>query len=358
MDSTPNIHSYFDPEHQLKEINSLFNDIKYKGHKLMVPNPNDYQVLETSKGRWALFNRDGEYSLQSNVCLHRQSKLLEGRGNTKLTSCRVHCWTYDQKGKLKTAPHFKDKPEASLKTSELKDWNGLLFEGRVPNLDLESCGVSQYVNFDGYVFGSSSTTEYNYNWKTFSEIYLENYHVFSMHPGLRKFVAPTDLEWHFGDDYSVQKVGLGDILLNSGSPAYSEWQMAVAEAHRKDLPRYGAIWIYVYPNIMIEWYPNVIAISTIHPLEPQKCVNHVELYYKSDVVEKVPYYFSSFEKIYNETAAEDEEACLLLDSGRASLYVNGENETGYCEGFLEAGVRHFYNWMQKKIGTSDKRFQF
>jgi len=357
MGFKPTISSYFDRDHQKREINSLFSEIKYSGHKLTVPNLNDYHVLKTSNDRWSLFNRDNKYILQSNVCLHRQSKLLEGRGNTKLTSCRVHCWTYDVDGKLKNTPHFKHKPEASLETSELNEWNGLLFDGKVPDLDLRKCGISDYVNFDGYKFGGSSTTEYNFNWKTFSEIYLENYHVFSMHPGLRKFVAPTDLEWHFGDDYSVQKVGLGDILLNSGSSAYSEWQMAVAEAHGKDLPRYGAIWIYIYPNIMVEWYPNVIAISTIHPVEPQKCVNHVELYYKSEVVERVPYYFSSFEKVYNETAAEDEEACLLLDSGRSSLYVNGEDETGFCEPFLEAGVQHFYDWMQKKLESS-RRLQF
>lgn len=349
MSYKPPISSYFDPGFQEKEINFLFQDIRYSGHQLMVPAPDDYQVLETSKKRWALFNRNGKYLLQSNVCLHRQSKLLEGRGNTKLTSCKVHCWTYDQEGHLKSAPHFKGKPEASLKTAELHMWNGLLFKGRVPDLDLEKCGVSNYVNFDGYEFGGSSSTEYNYNWKTFSEIYLENYHVFSMHPGLRKFVAPTDLEWSFGEDYSVQKVGLGDILLNPGSPAYSEWQMAVKEAHGQNLPRYGAIWIYIYPNIMIEWYPNIIAISTIYPVEPQRCVNHVELYYKSEVIERVPNYFSSFEKVYTETAAEDEEACLLLDEGRASLYAGGENEIGYCDPFLEAGVQHFYDWMESKI---------
>jgi hypothetical protein len=43
------------------------------------------------------------------------------------------------------------------------------------------------------------------------------------------------------------------------------------------------------------------------------------------------------------------DACLLLDKGRLSLYKNGENEKGYCEPFLEAGVQHFYDWMYNKI---------
>ena len=291
----------------------------------------------------------GEYSLQSNVCLHRQSKLLEGSGNTRMTSCRVHSWTYDMKGNLKAAPHFKCKPDVGLKTKKLNEWNGLLFDGRVPDLDLEKCGISEYINFDDYVFGGASTTEYAYNWKTFSEIYLENYHVFSMHPGLRRFVSPTDLEWHFGDDYSVQKVGIGSNLLDPGSFAYGRWQGAIKKVYGDDLPRYGAIWIYIYPNIMIEWYPNVIAISTIYSEAPQKCVNHVEFYYKSDLATSYPEYYEAFQEIYNETALEDEEAFLLLDNGRYSLYNNDENETGYCEPFLEAGVQHFYDWMDKKI---------
>jgi choline monooxygenase len=349
MDSIPKISSYFNPEHHSKEIDVLFQNIKYCGHTLMTPKNNDYQVLANCSDRWTLFNRNGEYVMQSNVCLHRQSKLLEGRGNSKLTSCRVHCWTYDSSGRLKSTPHFKTKPDAGLMQKTPNNWNGLLFESAKPNLNLSGLGLDQYLNFDEYVFDGSSTTEYNFNWKTFSEIYLENYHVFSMHPGLRNFVSPTDLVWEFGEGYSVQKVGLGNILSRSGSADYSQWQMAVAEAQGQDLPRYGAIWIYIYPNIMIEWYPNVIAISTIHPLEPQKCVNHVEFYFKSDVIKRVPYYSSSFYKIYNETAVEDEEACLLLDKGRFSLYKNGENEKGYCEPFLEAGVQHFYDWMYNKI---------
>jgi hypothetical protein len=35
-------------------------------------------------------------------------------------------------------------------------------------------------------------------------------------------------------------------------------------------------------------------------------------------------------------AKEDEEACLLLDEGRRSLYLNQESETGYTDSFLEA----------------------
>jgi phenylpropionate dioxygenase-like ring-hydroxylating dioxygenase large terminal subunit len=277
--NNPNINSYFDNNIQKLEIEKLFNSesaLKYIGHELMVPESNNYRVIPSTNDGWTLFNSNGDLKLISNICLHRQSKLLSGSGKTRAIGCRVHCWTYNQEGELKTAPFFKDKPEGKLKTKELSNWNGLLFEGRVPNLDLQSAGVSDYINFNDYFFHSATTTEYNFNWKTFAEVYLENYHVFGMHPGLKQFVNPTDLEWVTGEDFSLQKVGINTALnMQSGTPTYRKWHNEIVDAHPEGLPRYGAIWIYLYPNIMIEWYPNVLVVSTIHSIESQKCVNHV-----------------------------------------------------------------------------------
>lgn len=340
------IHYYTEDSVQKAELQSIFaTGLRYRGHALMADSPNKYISLPHTNERWMLVNDEGTHKLLSNVCLHRQSQIVEGSGCKKLISCRVHCWTYKLDGTLKAAPHFKEKPDSKLETRELTNWNGLLFEGRAPQLDLKACGIDEYINFDEYFFHKVETTEYNYNWKTFSEIYLENYHVFSMHPGLRNFVTPSDLEWHFGEDYSVQKVGLGSNLDIYGSEIYKEWQNQVKSEFSEKLPRYGAIWIYLYPNIMIEWYPNTMAISTIYPIAPNKCVNHVEYYYKKAIYEETPAFYQAIEQVYSETAKEDEEACLLLERGRTSLYLNGESETGPCDPFLEAGVQHFYDYV-------------
>ena len=50
--------------------------------------------------------------------------------------------------------------------------------------------------------------ECDYNWKTFIEVYLEDYHVGPFHPGLGSFVTCDDLRWEFGEHYSVQTVGV------------------------------------------------------------------------------------------------------------------------------------------------------
>jgi choline monooxygenase len=351
IQNNPPISSYFNNEYQDLEIENLFNSessLKYIGHELMVPNQNDYRVIPSTYDRWTLFNSENKINLVSNVCLHRQSKLLSGSGNTKFIGCKVHCWTYKNTGEIKSTPLFKEKINNKLKTKELNSWNGLLFEGKIPTLDLKSAGVSEQINFDGYFFHSSTTTEYNFNWKTFSEIYLENYHVFGMHPGLKDFVNPTDLEWVIGEDFSLQKVGINTALSQrSGTPTYKKWHDAVCSAYPEGLPRYGAIWIYLYPNIMIEWYPNVLVVSTIHPVNPQKCINHVEYYYPKAMYDSNPEYFEIEQQVYEETAIEDEEACLLLDAGRKSLLMDGDSEYGPVEPFLEKGVNMFYDYYKK-----------
>lgn len=345
----PSIKSYFDEKLAQEETSFAFSKgLNYAGHKLMVPEKSNYQVLPYFNDRYALFNQGDSYDLISNVCVHRQAKLLEGRGKTQNIACKLHCWSYETTGKLKAAPHFDHKPDLSLSREKLNEWNGLLFRGRVPNFDVEKAGLKDYLNFDNYFFSELETTRYNFNWKTFIEIYLENYHVFSMHPGLKKFVTPNDLEWVFGEDFSVQKVGLGKDLLKATTPHYRHFQDALIARFKDKLPRYGAIWCFIYPNIMIEWYPEVLVVSTIYPDGPRHCVNHVEFYYPQEFYNKEPGYFEAEKKAYMETAVEDEEACLLLDNGREALYKSNEEEHGPVDSFLEAGVAKFYEFLTVK----------
>jgi phenylpropionate dioxygenase-like ring-hydroxylating dioxygenase large terminal subunit len=138
-------------------------------------------------------NPDG-IELLSNVCRHRQAIMLNGRGNARNIVCPLHRWTYDLKGGLLGAPHFEKQPCLNLNRSPLQNWNGLLFEGkRDVRADLAKLGVAQDLNFDGYMLDHVEVHECDYNWKTFIEVYLEDYHVVPFHPGLGSFVTCDDL---------------------------------------------------------------------------------------------------------------------------------------------------------------------
>ena len=74
--------------------------------------------------------------------------------------------------------------------------------------ELGQVGPRADLDFSGFVFEKAVLHECNYNWKTFIEVYLEDYHVAPFHPGLGSFVTCSDLRWEFGAEHSVQTVGV------------------------------------------------------------------------------------------------------------------------------------------------------
>ena len=343
---------YFDDTLLNQENRQLFkHGPQYIGHELMVPNVGDYaSLLWENDGR--LLTRDSQgIQLLSNVCRHRQAKMLSGRGNTSSIICPLHRWTYDLKGELIGAPHFGETPCLNLSSYELQNWNGLLFENNGFDVAgvLKNLGVTNDLNFDGYMLDHIEVHECNYNWKTFIEVYLEDYHVEPFHPGLGNFVECRDLKWELGEGYSVQTVGVNAALKKPGSSVYEKWHQEVMRYRSGAIPPYGAIWLTLYPNIMVEWYPHVLVVSTLWPKGPQKTTNVVEFYYPEDIVLFERSFVEAERAAYMETCAEDDEIALRMDAGRRILVDRGVNEVGPYQSPMEDGMQHFHEWYRNKI---------
>ena len=85
---------YFDPEIFAREQKLLFEaGSNYVGHELMVPEVGDYQTLAWMDHSKVLVRNSGGVELLSNVCRHRQSIMLEGKGNLENIVCPLHRWT-------------------------------------------------------------------------------------------------------------------------------------------------------------------------------------------------------------------------------------------------------------------------
>src|SRR6185503_2845583 len=108
--------------------------------------------------------------------------------------------------------------------------------------DLTALGPRADLDFSGFVLDHVEMHECAYNWKTFIEVYLEDYHVGPFHPGLGQFVTCDDLRWEFGKHYSVQTVGVHKGLERAGSPTYRRLQDQVLKLGDGQPPRHGAIW--------------------------------------------------------------------------------------------------------------------
>lgn len=344
------VHAYFDESVLRQELASCFKyGPGYVGHSAMVPELGSFSTLAHEDHGRVLVNNPEGIQLLSNICRHRQAVMLEGQGQTDAIVCPLHRWTYDLKGDLIGAPHFAKDPCRHLKNYPLSNWNGLLFEGdRAIINELSTTPFMEQLDFSGYMLGRVQSHECNYNWKTFIEVYMDDYHVVPFHPGLGHFVDCSNLQWHYGKHYSVQSVGITD-LQHPSTPIYKRWHEQVLRMHPDGLPPFGAVWMTIFPNIMVEWYPKVLVVSTLHPKGPQKTTNVVEFYYPEEIALFEPEFMEAHQAAYNETVIEDDEIAERMDRGRQALMARGENETGPYQSPMEDGMLHFHEYLRQQV---------
>ncbi len=342
---------YFDPRIYEIEKRVLFDrGPGYVGHELMVPNVGDYQTMDWLGHAKALVRSEGGVQLLSNICRHRQAVMLKGRGTAQNIVCPVHRWTYALDGRLLGAPQFPENPCLDLANSKLAAWNGLLFAGqRNAAADLQCLGVTGELDFSGFIFDRVEVDEYACNWTTFIEVYLEDYHVEPFHPGLGNFVDVSDLQWEFGDWYSVQTCGVKRGLAKPGSAIYRRWHEQVLRFGEGRQPAHGAIWLTYFPNIMVEWYPHSLVVSTLVPRGAEACTNVVEFYYPEEIALFEREFVEAEQAAYRETAVEDAEIIERMTAGRRALLQQGLNESGPYQTPLEDGMRHFHEFVRREL---------
>lgn len=350
------VSTYFDAALFGREMELIYQPgPRYLGHALAVPEVGDFHALTQEHEGRALVRTAQGIELISNVCRHRQALMLRGRGHTGSNIvCPLHRWTYDTRGQLIGAPHFADDPCLNLRNYPLQEWNGMLFEtgGRDVAADLARLGPKAELDFSGYVFDSVHVHECDYNWKTFIEVYLEDYHVAPFHPGLGGFVSCEDLRWEFGAMHSVQTVGANNALAKAGSATYRKWHDAVLAYRNGEPPKHGAIWLTYYPNVMVEWYPHVLVVSTLFPKGPQKTLNMVEFFYPEEIAAFEREFVEAEQAAYWETCEEDDEIALRMDAGRRALLARGDDEVGPYQSPMEDGMQHFHEWYRRMMGSA------
>ncbi|MDO9237818.1 MAG: aromatic ring-hydroxylating dioxygenase subunit alpha [Aquabacterium sp.] len=360
-DSQLPVSAYFDTSLYQQELARIFQPgPRYLGHALSVPEVGDYYALpQEGQGR-ALVRSPQGIELISNVCRHRQAVMLKGRGNARNNIvCPLHRWTYSHQGELIGAPHFDHDPCLNLNNYKVRNWNGLLFEDNGRDIGADLAGVDARfapggdLDFSGYVLDKVELHECNYNWKTFIEVYLEDYHVGPFHPGLGNFVTCDDLAWDMAKEYSVQTVGVASSFDKPGSDVYKKWHDVVMKYRNGERPSKGAVWLTYYPTMMVEWYPHVLVVSNMYPQGPQKTLNVVEFYYPEEIVAFEREFIEAQQAAYMETCIEDDEIAERMDAGRRALMERGDNEVGPYQSPMEDGMQHFHEWYRRAMDFKD-----
>ena len=125
-----------------------------------------------------------------------------------------------------------------------------------------------------------------------------------------------------------RRSGVNNALAKPGTKTYERWHKAVLDYYRGEPPKHGAIWVTIYPNIMLEWYAHVLIVSTLIPRGVDRTTNVVEFYYPEEIALFEREFVEAEQAAYMETAAEDDEIAERMDAGRRALYKPGAARSG------------------------------
>ena len=220
-----------------------------------------------------LRDRDGGLRALSNVCLHRMSTMLEGRGRMRALTCPYHGWTYNLDGSLRGAPAMSlnegfCKEDYSLPQVRCEEWLGWVFI----TLNPDAAPVAeQLAEVEAMVGGYDMTNytesfyeehEWDTNWKVLAENFMESYHLPVCHAGtigglskLEEMVCPPGraaFNWH--------------TILKDDS-------LRIAMAHPTNTRLEGdmrrtTFLLAIYPSLLITLTPGYFWYLSLHPIAP------------------------------------------------------------------------------------------
>ena len=165
------------------------------GRAEALPNPGDYMTMKIA-GEPVIILRDRDGALRglSNVCRHRMSTLLEGRGNARSIVCPYHAWTYNLDGTLRGAPAMAlnkgfCKEDVKLPQVRVVNWLGWIMVTLNPDAPDPHSVLQEVQDLVGYLdmstYRETFREEFRWatNWKVLAENFMESYHLPVCHAG-------------------------------------------------------------------------------------------------------------------------------------------------------------------------------
>lgn len=187
---------YTSPEFAEAELKHIFaKEWLCAGRAEALKNPGDYMTM-TIAGEPVIILRDREGQLRgmSNVCRHRMSTLLEGRGNVRSIVCPYHAWTYNLDGSLRGAPAMAANEEfcrdkIALPPIRVENWLGWIMVTLNQDAPPPHEALADVERLVGYLDMSTYTETFREsfkwatNWKVLAENFMESYHLPVCHSG-------------------------------------------------------------------------------------------------------------------------------------------------------------------------------
>jgi phenylpropionate dioxygenase-like ring-hydroxylating dioxygenase large terminal subunit len=266
---------YTSPAFVEEELNHIFRKQWFcVGRTDALAQSGDYVTCELA-GQPIAVVRDASGGLRalSNVCLHRMSTLLEGRGNTRRIVCPYHAWTYNLDGSLRGAPAMTQngdfcKENYSLPAIRCEEWLGWVFvclDPQAPPVADQLAEVADMIagyNMTNYAETFYEEHVWNTNWKVLAENFMESYHLPVCHAGTIGGLSKLE-----------------DMICPPGREAFNyhtilkDDSLTIAMAHPsndrlKGDARRTTFLLAIYPSLMITLTPGYFWYLSLHPRGP------------------------------------------------------------------------------------------
>ncbi len=310
----------------------------------LLQRPGDFHTAEIAGEPLVIVRgSDNQLNAFSNVCRHRAGPVAVGRGNRKSLQCRYHGWTYGLDGRLLTQPDFEG----------VNDWNKE--EICLPSFAVEAYGPFVYVNLSrrpnplrlymghipfevqemGVDLNSMRLIErrdyvVNCNWKVYVDNYLEGYHIPMAHPGLFKEVDTEQYRIDTFRYYSSAHAPIRDLKTGDLQGRDRRYVRNTAESR--------ALYYWVFPNWMINIYPDNLSINIVLPINHEQTLTIFEWYFNEPGTGEGWESVQESITFSDQIQKEDIEICEAVQRGlKSKTYDRGRFSVK-----KENGVHHFH----------------
>lgn len=272
----------------------------------------------------------------SNVCTHRGTILAEFNGHTpKNLRCRYHGRRFNLDGcfhsmtEMDEAENFPSESD-NLAKIPFNQWGKFIFASLNPTIEFSDWigPLENRINFlpiNEFLFDSKRSRDYliNANWALYVENYLEGFHIPYIHPGLANAL-----------DYNSYKIELFKFSnLQIGIATGSENIFILPETHVDFGKRVAAYYFWLFPNIMLNFYPWGLSINIVKPISIDKTrISYLTYVWKENLMDFGA--GSQLDKVEREDEAVVEQVQLGIKS---KYYLKGRYSPKQ-----EKGVHHFH----------------
>lgn len=272
----------------------------------------------------------------SNVCRHRAGPVAEGSGRRKRFRCGYHGWTYSLEGRLLSTPEFEgvecfSKTANCLPEFQVDTWAGFIFvnldrhcpplaevledlPARIAHRDLSQMRLA--ARRDWYI---------DCNWKVYVDNYLEGYHIPTVHPALSRELDYARYRTETKRYYSIQH----SPIKRAKNPRLRRNETADSNE---------AQFFWLFPNLMLNVYPDNYSTNLIVPLGPRRTLTIFEWFFRDADSDDMQENINRIVEFSDEIQIEDIRICEAVQQGLCSRFY----DRGRYSVKRENGVHHFH----------------